>query len=130
MPDDRRWTPVSLPDAPPPVGAYSRAVRAGDMLFVSGQLPRDPATGELLGDDIRSQSRAALANLERVLNAAGGTLEDVVSVSAYLAGIQHWNAFNEVYAETFSPPYPTRTTVSAELHGALVEVSAVAWLGG
>ncbi|MEJ2216685.1 MAG: Rid family detoxifying hydrolase [Gemmatimonadota bacterium] len=130
MPDDRRWTPVSLPDTPPPVGAYSRAVRAGDLLFVSGQLPRDPATGELMGDDIRSQSRAALANLERVLKAAGAGLDDVVSVSAYLAGIQHWNTFNEVYGETFSPPYPTRTTVAAELHGALVEISAVAYLGG
>lgn len=130
MPDHRRWTPVSLPDTPPPVGAYSRAVRAGDLLFVSGQLPRDPATGELMGDDIRSQSRAALANLERVLKAAGAGLDDVVSVSAYLAGIQHWNAFNEVYGETFSPPYPTRTTVAAELHGALVEISAVAYLGG
>jgi 2-iminobutanoate/2-iminopropanoate deaminase len=129
MPDDRRWTPISLPDAPPPIGAYSRAVRAGDLLFVSGQLPRDPATGELMGDDIRSQSRAALANLERVLKAGGASLEDVVSVSVYLAGIQHWNAFNEVYAATFSPPYPTRTTVSAELHGALVEINAVAWLG-
>ena len=129
MPADRRWTPVSLPDAPPPVGAYSRAIRAGDLLFVSGQLPRDPSTGQLMGDDIRSQSRAALGNLERVLNAAGAALEDVVSVNAYLAGIQHWNAFNEVYAEVFSPPYPTRTTVSAELHGALVEVAAVARLG-
>lgn len=126
---ERRWDPVSLPDTPPPVGAYSRAVRAGDLLFCSGQLPRDPATGELMGTSIEEQTRGALDNLRRVLEAGGATLDDVVSIQAYLSDIDHWNAFNQVYRETFSPPYPSRTTIAAELHGALVEISAVAYLG-
>ncbi len=66
----RPWQPVTLPDAPPPKGAYSPAVRAGDLVFVSGQVPRDARSGELLGDDIRTQSRGVLANLRRVLEAA------------------------------------------------------------
>ncbi len=129
MTRERRWDPVSLPDAPPPVGAYSRAVRAGDFLFVSGQLPRDPGSGELMGATIEEQSRGALENLRRVLEAGGATLDDVVSVTAYLSDIGHWNAFNDVYRQTFSAPYPTRTTIAAELHGALVEINAVAYLG-
>jgi 2-iminobutanoate/2-iminopropanoate deaminase len=123
----RSWQPVPLdPDVPAPKGAYSPAVRFGDLLFVSGQVPRDVRTGALLGDDIRGQTRGVLANLRRVLEAAGATLDDVVAVNAYLADPADWDAFNEVYRETFRPPYPTRTTVGAGLRGILVEVSAIA----
>lgn len=126
QPATRHWQPITLPDAPPPKGAYSPAVRAGELLFVSGQVPRDVRTGELLGDDIRTQSRGVLANLRRVLEAAGAGLEDVVSVTVYLADPEDWGAFNDVYRETFTPPYPARAVVGAGLRGILVEVSAVA----
>ena len=129
MPNDsRRWQPVRLPDLPPPAGAYSPAVRAGDFLYVSGQVPRDPATRELLGDDVTAQSRATLGNLQRVLAAAGAGLEDVVSVTVYLADENDWGAFNAVYQSTFAAPYPSRTVVGAGLRGILVEISAVAYL--
>jgi 2-iminobutanoate/2-iminopropanoate deaminase len=123
----RTWQPISLgPDVPAPVGAYSPAVRAGDLLFVSGQVPRDVRTGEPLGNDIRAQTKGVFANLRRVLEAAGATLDDVVSVTAYLADPDDWGIFNDIYRETFTPPYPARTTVGAGLRGFLVEVSAIA----
>ena len=122
----RHWNPVTVPDAPPPKGAYSPAVRVGDLLFVSGQVPRDVRTGELLGDDIRAQSSGVLDNLRRVLEAAGAGIEDVVSVTVYLADPNDWGAFNDVYRETFAPPYPARAVVGAGLRGILVEVSAIA----
>jgi 2-iminobutanoate/2-iminopropanoate deaminase len=130
MTNSRSWIPISLPsDIPPPTGAYSPAVRAGDLLFVSGQVPRDLRTGELLGRDVHEQARHTLANLRQTLEAAGATLDDVIAVTAYLADIGAWGVFNEVYKETFRPPYPTRTVVGAQLHGFLVEVTAVAHLG-
>lgn len=124
--DRRGWEPVALPGVAAPVGAYSRAVRAGELLFVSGQVPRDPRTGELQGEDVAAQTRAVLENVRRVLEAAGAGLEDVVSVTAYLADIGEWETFNRVYREVLQPPYPSRTTVGAQLHGVLVEISVVA----
>ena len=130
MPQPRSWTAVALPpDVPPPKGAYSPAVRAGDLVFVSGQVPRDVRTGELLGRDVREQARSTLQNLRGALQAAGATLDDVVAVTVYLASIDDWGAFNEVYRETFTSPYPTRTVVGAQLHGFLVEISAIAHVG-
>jgi 2-iminobutanoate/2-iminopropanoate deaminase len=101
-------------------------VRAGQLLFVSGQVPVDARTREVIGDDVTKQTRAVVANLKRVLGYAGATLDDVVSVTAYLSRIEDWDEFNEVYRSSFSPPYPTRTTVGAGLHGFLVEMSAIA----
>jgi 2-iminobutanoate/2-iminopropanoate deaminase len=122
--------PVPMPDdVPAPAGAYSRAVRAGNLLFVSGQVPRDFETGELLGDDIANQARGALHNLRRVLEAAGVGLDAVVSVAVHLQHAGDWTAFNEVYRATFSPPYPTRTVVGADLRDVLVEITAIAVLG-
>jgi len=126
----RGWQSVTLGDVfPPPAGPYSPAVRAGDFLYVSGQVPKDPRSGALLGHDIVSQARGTLENLRRVLAAAGASVGDVVSVTVYLIDENDWGAFNEVYREVFSPPYPSRTVVGARLRGVLVEVSAVAWLG-
>ena len=128
---DRRWTPVTLgPDVPPPAGAYSPGVRAGDLLFVSGQVPKDPRTGAIVGDEVREQTRQVLRNLEAVLAAGGATLADVVGVTVYLQDEGDWGAFNEVYKTVFEPPYPTRAVVGAQLRGILVEVSAIAHLGG
>ncbi|MFN2565229.1 MAG: RidA family protein [Gemmatimonadaceae bacterium] len=126
----RAWKPVSVPAVPPPKGAYSPAVLVGDLVFVSGQVPRDVRTGALLGDDIRAQSRGVLGNLRQVLEAAGGTLDDVVSATVYLADPDDWAAFNEVYRDTFTPPYPARAVVGAGLRGVLIEVSAIAVRSG
>jgi 2-iminobutanoate/2-iminopropanoate deaminase len=111
---------------PRAVGAYSRAVQAAGLLFVSGQVPRDFRTGELAGDDVESQTRAVLANLRAVLEAAGAGLADVVSVSVYLQDVDDWDAFNAIYRETMPAPYPARTVVGADLRGIRVELSAIA----
>jgi len=127
---DRSWTPITLgADYPAPAGPYSPAVRAGDFLYVSGQVPRDPRTGELLGATIEEQAHGTLANLRRVLAAAGASMDDVISVIVYLADEDDWGAFNAVYREAFRTPYPSRTVVGAGLRGVLVEVSAVAFFG-
>jgi len=124
----KAWSAVPLPaDVPRPVGAYSPVIRAGDFVYVSGQVPADPVTGEM-GNDVGAQTRGVLRNLARVLGYAGATLSDVVSVTAYLSDIADWDAFNAVYREHFAAPFPTRTTVGAGLHGVLVEISAVAYV--
>jgi 2-iminobutanoate/2-iminopropanoate deaminase len=126
----RNWTSVTLgDDVPPPVGPYSPAVRAGDFVFVSGQVPRDPRTGALVGETIEDQTRQTLANVRGALEAAGATLADVVSVTVYLANEEYWGTFNSVYTTVFSTPYPTRTVVGARLRGIQVEVSAIAYTG-
>ena len=125
----RSWQPAFLPgDVPKPVGAYSPAVRAGDFVFISGQVPRDPKTNALAGEDIESQVRQTLANVKGALAAAGATLDDVVSVIAYLTDVDDWGKFNEIYKETFRAPYPSRTAVGANLRGILVEISAIAYV--
>jgi 2-iminobutanoate/2-iminopropanoate deaminase len=112
-----------------PAGAYSRGIRVGDFLFVSGQVPRDFETGELLGESVAAQTRAVIGNLSRVLEAGGLSLASIVSVTAYLQDIGDWDEFDAVYREFFRAPYPTRTTVGANLHGVLVEISAIAASG-
>lgn len=127
---ERQWQPVTLgPSVPPPVGAYSPAVRAGPFVFVSGQVPRNPETGELVGEDVESQTRQVVANVARALEAAGAALSDVVSVIVYLADVDDWGRFNTAYQELMPTPYPTRTALGANLRGILVEMSAVAYVG-
>jgi 2-iminobutanoate/2-iminopropanoate deaminase len=125
---ERDWTPIHLPDLPAPAGAYSPGVRAGNLLFVSGQTPRDPATGQIVGETVEEQTRVTLANLERIVRLGGATLANLVSVTVYLADDNDWGRFNEVYKATLSPPYPTRAVVGAQLRGILVEISAVAYV--
>jgi 2-iminobutanoate/2-iminopropanoate deaminase len=123
----RGWTPLTAaPGVAPPAGAYSPGIRAGDLVFVSGQVPRDPRTGAIVGTDVPAQTRQVFANVRAVLESAGGSLDDVVAVTVYLADIKDWDAFNDAYRQIFRAPYPTRTTVGAHLHGFLVEASAVA----
>jgi 2-iminobutanoate/2-iminopropanoate deaminase len=126
--NDRDWTPIPLPDLPPPAGAYSPGVRAGNLLFVSGQTPRDPASGQIVGMSIEEQTRVTLANLSRILVAGGAALTNVVSVTVYLADENDWGAFDKIYRTVFSPPFPTRAVVGASLRGILVEVSAIAYI--
>jgi 2-iminobutanoate/2-iminopropanoate deaminase len=126
-PAERAWSPVTLsPDLPSPVGAYSPGVRAGGLIFLSGQVPKDVRTGAMVEGDVRVQTRATIENAARVLAAAGASLDDVVSVTAYLSRMDDWAAFDATYREIFSPPYPARTTVGVELNGFLVEMSFVA----
>ena len=125
---DRDWTPVHLTDLPAPAGAYSPGVRAGNLLFISGQTPRDPATGQIVGSTIEEQTQVTLANVARIVQTAGATMEQLVSVTVYLADENDWGRFNEVYRATLTPPYPTRAVVGAQLRGILVEISAIAYL--
>ena len=98
------------------------------MMFVSGQVPRDPATGENVGGDVAQQTRQTLTNLERVLHAGGATLAHVVSVTVYLANDDDWSDFDKTYRAVFSAPFPTRAVVGAGLRGMLVEISAIAYI--
>ena len=126
---DRTWEVVDLGESvPTPVGAYSPVVRAGDFLFVSGQVPTDPSTGKVVGATVSEQTAYVIGKLSRTLEAAGASLRDVVSITAHLSDIANWDEFNGVYKTSFEAPYPTRTTVGAGLHGVLVELTAVAYV--
>lgn len=102
---------ISSPNAPKAIGPYSQAVRAGDWLFLSGQVPLDPSTGNLIDGDIGAQTRRVFANLGAVLAAGGLSFADVVRTTVFLADIGDFAAMNAVYAEWFSEPYPARATV-------------------
>jgi reactive intermediate/imine deaminase len=123
------WKSVILPDVPPPKGPYSPAVRAGGFIYVSGQVPRDPVSGELIGDEVATQTRQTLSNVLRILEQCGATLKDVISVTVYLASVDDWGRMNDVYKEFFTPPFPSRTAVGSELRDILVEISVVAFVG-
>ena len=126
---ERGWQSVMLgKDYPSPKGAYSPAVRAGNLLFVSGQVPRDPKTGELAGTDLPTQTRRVLENLRLALEAGGATFDDLVAVTVYLVNVDDWDAFNEIYRATLRAPYPSRAVVGAQLRGILIEISGVAYL--
>ena len=113
--------------APKAIGPYSQAVRVGDTVYLSGQIPLDPVSGELVGGDITAQTRRVFENLAAVCEAAGGSLADVVRVGIYLTDLGDFAAVNAVMAEYCTQPYPSRSTVqvSALPRGAHVEVDAV-----
>ena len=123
------WSAVSLPHLPPPKGPYSPAVRAGGFIYVSGQTPRNPVSGELVGDDVATQTRQTLSNVQSILAHCGASLRDVVSVTVYLTNVDDWGSMNEVYAEFFTAPFPSRTAVGSALRDILVEISVVAYVG-
>lgn len=114
--------------APNPAGAYSPALRAGDLLFLSGQIPIDPATGQLVAGDIAIQTRRVMENLGAVLESAGLTFAHVVRTTVFLADMSDFAAFNAVYAGYFSEPHPARATVQvARLpRDAAIEIDAIA----
>ncbi|MDQ1118174.1 MULTISPECIES: RidA family protein [Pseudoxanthomonas] len=117
--------------APAAIGPYSQAVRAGDTVYFSGQIPLDPATGNLVEGDITSQARRSFDNLKAVAEAAGGSLGDMVRLGLYLTDLSQFAAVNAVMQEYFSAPFPARSTieVSGLPKGALFEVDAVMVLG-
>ena len=102
---------VSSPDAPKAIGPYSQAVRAGQLLFLSGQVPLDPAPGEIVSGDIAAQTRRVFENLAAVLKAGGRSFSDVVRTTVFLADMNDFAEVNKVYGSYFSEPYPARATV-------------------
>jgi reactive intermediate/imine deaminase len=118
---------IATDQAPAAIGPYSQAVRAGDTVYFSGQIPLDPATGNLVEGDIAAQTRRVFDNLVAVAQAAGGSLAQIVRVGIYVTDLANFAAVNAVMAEYFQQPYPARSTieVSALPKGAQVEVDAV-----
>jgi 2-iminobutanoate/2-iminopropanoate deaminase len=118
---------VRVDDAPSPIGPYSQAIVHGDLVFCSGQLGLDPATG-VLADGAVEQARQALKNLEAVLKGAGSSLHKALKVTVFLTDLSSFSEMNKVYAEFFAPPFPARTAiqVSALPKGAAVEIDVIA----
>jgi len=114
-------------NAPAAIGTYSQAIRAGDMVYVSGQIPLDPATGQLVAGDIRAQIHQVFRNLAAVATAAGLGLDSAVKVNVFLTDLGHFAAVNEIMAEYFPQPYPARAAigVAALPRGAAVEADAI-----
>jgi 2-iminobutanoate/2-iminopropanoate deaminase len=105
---------ISTPLAPSAIGPYSQAIRAGDLLFVSGQIPIDPSTGRLIADpSIQAQTRRVLQNVMAIVEAAGGSPQSVVKTTVFLRDLQDFAAMNEVYATFFPSSPPARATVEA-----------------
>ena len=111
--------PIHSDHAPAAIGPYSQATSAGNLVFCSGQIPLDPATGELVEGDIAVQARRAFDNLRAVCEAAGGSFDDVVRVGLYLTNLGQFAAVNAVMAEYFQAPYPARATIEAFGYGGI-----------
>lgn len=125
-------TAIRSSGAPAAVGPYSQAVRSGGLLFVSGQIPLDPATGRLVDGDVAAQTHRVLQSLDAVVRAAGATLDDVVKTTVYLADMNDFAAMNRVYATWFADPAPARAAVQAARLplDAQVEIDAIVRLPG
>ena len=121
-------TRVASSEAPAAIGPYNQAIVAGELVFCSGQIPLDPATGQLVEGDIKAQTRRSLQNLSAVLTAAGASMGSVLKTTVFLVSMSDYAAVNEVYAEFFSDEPPARSAVAvAELpRGARVEIEAIA----
>ena len=118
---------ISTADAPAAIGTYSQAVRVGNTVWVSGQIPLDPRTKELVGGGVEAQIRQVFDNLKAIVAAAGATFDDVVKANVYLTDLSHFALVNKIMAEYFREPYPARAAVGvASLpRGALVEVECI-----
>ena len=119
---------ISTTQAPAAIGPYSQAIVTGQLVFVSGQVPIDPATGKVVVGDIRAEARQSLTNVAAVLGAAGCSTSDVVKTTVYLTDMGDFAAVNEVYESFFSRPYPARSAVAVKAlpKGARVEVECIA----
>lgn len=119
--------PINTTNAPTPSGPYSQAIVANGFVFVAGQRPQDPVTGEM-PDTIAEQTERCLLNIQAILEAAGSSMSHIVNSHVYLSDIGNFAAMNEVYRQMIPAPYPTRTTVAAQLRGILVEIEVIAVL--
>lgn len=119
--------PIQTSAAPAAIGTYSQAVISNNTVYISGQIPLDPATGELVGGEISNQIRQVFDNLSAVAVAAGGQLNDAVKITVYLTDLSHFATVNEIMASYLSEPYPARAAVgvSALPRGAAVEADAI-----
>lgn len=122
---------IRTDEAPSAIGPYSQAVRAGSMLFISGQIPLDPATGEVVDGDIAAQTKRVMDSLDAILRAAGADFSQVVRTTIFLTDLRNFGQVNEVYGSYFGDPQPTRATVqvAALPKGVGVEIDAIAHLG-
>lgn len=122
---------IHTDDAPKAIGIYSQAVRAGDAVYISGQIPLDPATGELVSGDIEREIRRAFDNLAAIAEAAGGSLADAVKVTVFLTDLGHFAKVNEIMAQYVPQPWPARAAVGVSQlpKGARVEVECILHLG-
>ena len=120
-------TPISTPNAPRAIGTYSQAVKVHGTVYLSGQIPLDPATGELVAGDMDAQVRRVFENLKAVAQAAGGDLGDMVKLNVFLTDLGHFALVNRVMAEYFAEPYPARAAVgvAALPRGAAVEMDGI-----
>jgi 2-iminobutanoate/2-iminopropanoate deaminase len=123
-------SPVSSHDAPAAIGPYSQAVRAGNLLFISGQTSADPADGRVVPGGPAAEAAQCLRNIRAILKAAGADMENVVKVTVFLTDMAHFSAVNESYAAAFAAPFPARACVAVKALplGCLVEIEAVAVL--
>ena len=114
--------------APAAIGPYSQAIEANGMIFASGQIPIDPATGQFVEGGIQEQTRQAHTNARNILQAAGTDMENVIKTTVYLSDIHNFAAMNEVYAQFFTEPFPARSAVAVKdlPKGALVEIEVLA----
>ncbi|HII61291.1 2-iminobutanoate/2-iminopropanoate deaminase [Pyrococcus horikoshii] len=116
-------------NAPKPIGPYSQAIKAGNFLFIAGQIPIDPKTGEIVKGDIKDQTRQVLENIKAILEAAGYSLNDVIKVTVYLKDMNDFAKMNEVYAEYFGESKPARVAVEVSRlpKDVLIEIEAIAY---
>ena len=119
---------ISTKKAPAAIGPYSQAVLVGNLVFSSGQIPIDPATGAFAEGGIKEQTRQSLTNVKAILEEAGLTMSNVVKTTVFMADMSHFADMNAVYAEFFSEPYPARSAVAVKTlpKGALVEIEVIA----
>ncbi len=119
---------VNTDQAPAAIGPYSQAVKVGEMVFISGQIPIDPATGDIVQGDIKAQTRQVLTNLNAVLTAAGSSLEKTVKTTVYITNMDEFTQVNEVYSEFFTDQPPARACVEVSRlpKGVAVEIDAIA----
>ncbi|MHB1514420.1 MAG: Rid family detoxifying hydrolase [Acidiferrobacteraceae bacterium] len=123
---------IQVADAPKAIGTYSQAVRAGDVVYLSGQIPLDPATMELVPGDVSAQVERVIDNLAAVARGAGAGLSDIVRLTVYLVDLAHFPVVNEVMARRFVPPYPARAVVGVKTlpRAAAVEIDGILVLRG
>ncbi len=121
---------ISTPNAPAAVGTYSQAIVANGMVYASGQLGLNPATGDFAGEDFKSQAEQALKNVGAILEAAGTSYDNVVKVSVFMSDMANFAALNEVYAQYFKAPYPARSAVAVKTlpKNGLIEIEVIAAL--
>ena len=125
---NKRMKVISTKKAPAAIGPYSQAIQVGNLVYTSGQIPIDPATGAFVEGGIKDQTRQALSNVRAILEEAGLTLANVIKTTVFLADMADFADMNAIYAEFFSEPYPARSAIAAKSlpKGALVEIEVVA----